>query len=90
MDQSSCIQPAVNNRINIGMSDAQSGPGTGENSSDAARAALLERLEQACRKPVKVRAPKSLQPTPEATKSRAARLRRKRLLIQRAKRSAAP
>ena len=47
-------------------------------------AALLTRLEQLCRKPVKP--PKSLQPTPEAGKSKIRRLRRKRqLLLQRSR-----
>jgi len=54
--------------------------------AEQAHEALLERLEQVCRKPVKVRAPQSLQPTPEAAKSRAARLRRKRLFVQRSRR----
>lgn len=50
-------------------------------SAEKARAALLARLNQLCHKPVKP--PKSLQPTPEAAKSRIRRLRRKRqLLIQ--------
>jgi hypothetical protein len=50
-------------------------------SAEKARAALLARLDQLCHKPVKP--PKSLQPTPEAAKSRIRRLRRKRqLLIQ--------
>ena len=56
--------------------------------AEEAHEALLERLEQVCRKPVKVRAPQSLQPTPEAAKSRAARLRKKRLFVQRSKRPA--
>jgi hypothetical protein len=47
-------------------------------------AALIARLAQLYRQPVKP--PKSLQPTPEAAKSRVRRLRRKRqLLIQRSK-----
>jgi hypothetical protein len=51
-------------------------------SGEKAQAALLARLDQLCRKPVKP--PKSLQPTPEAAKSRIRRLRRKRqLLLQR-------
>jgi hypothetical protein len=50
-------------------------------SAEKARAALLARLDQLCHKPVKP--PKSLQPTPEATKTRLARLRKKRLLLQR-------
>jgi len=50
-------------------------------SAETARAALLARLDQLCRKPVKP--PKSMQPTPEAAKSKIRRLRRKRqLLIQ--------
>jgi hypothetical protein len=51
-------------------------------SAEKAQAALLARLERLCHKPVNP--PKSLQPTPEAAKSRIQRLRRKRqLLIQR-------
>jgi hypothetical protein len=50
-------------------------------SAEKAQAALLARMDQLCRRPVKP--PKSLQPTPEATKTRLARLRKKRLLQQR-------
>jgi hypothetical protein len=52
-------------------------------SAEKAETALLAKLDQLCRKPV--RPPKSLQPTPEATKTRVARLRKKRLLLQRSK-----
>jgi hypothetical protein len=55
-------------------------------SAERARAALIDRLEQLGRKPVKP--PKSLQPTPEAAKSKIRRLRRKRLLLQRTTRVA--
>jgi hypothetical protein len=55
-------------------------------SAERARAALIDRLEQLGRKPVKP--PKSLQPTPEAAKSKIRRLRRKRLLLQRTNRVA--
>jgi hypothetical protein len=48
-------------------------------SAEHARAALVARLDQLCRKPVKP--PKSLQPTPEAAKSRIRRLRQKRRLL---------
>jgi hypothetical protein len=71
----------------MGMNDSKSGPHADETNAEAAHAALLERLDQVCRKPVKVRAPQSLQPTPEASKSRAARLRKKRLYVQRSRRS---
>jgi len=55
-------------------------------SAENARAALVARLNQLCRKPV--RPPKSLQPTPEAAKSKIRRLRRKRqLLVQRSRMS---
>ena len=54
--------------------------------AERAHAAILSRLEEVCRKPIKVRPPQSLQPTPEAAMSRAARLRKKRILIQRRKR----
>jgi hypothetical protein len=53
--------------------------------AEKARAALVARLEQLHRKTVAVRPPQSLQPTPEAAKSRVRRLRKKRLLIQRSK-----
>jgi hypothetical protein len=56
-------------------------------SAEKARAALIARLEQLHQKPGGVRPPQSLQPTPEAGKSRVTRLRRKqRLLTQRSKR----
>lgn len=55
-------------------------------SAEKARAALIARLAQLDRKPIRVRAPKSLQPTPEAAKTRVTRLRKKRLLIQRSQR----
>jgi hypothetical protein len=51
---------------------------------EKAHAALIARLAQLYRQPVKP--PKSLQPTPEAAKSRIRRLRRKRqLLLKRSK-----
>jgi hypothetical protein len=60
-------------------SAAASGP-------EKAREALVARLELLYRKPGGVRPPQSLQPTPEAAKSKVRRLRRKqRLLTQRAK-----
>ena len=59
--------------------------------ADKARAALIARLEQLHRKPGGVRAPRSLQPTPEAAKSKVRRLRQKqRLLLQRAKHPVTP
>jgi hypothetical protein len=66
------------------MSALQTDQSGGEtHSAEKARAALVARLEQLCQKPV--RPPKSLQPTPEAAKSKIRRLRRKRqLLLQRA------
>ena len=49
--------------------------------------ALIARLAKVRPVPPYVRPPKSLQPTPEAAKTRVARLRRKqRLLLQKAKR----
>jgi hypothetical protein len=52
------------------------------------RSALIERLARIRPVPAHVRPPQSLQPTPEAAQTRAARLRRKqRLLLQKAKRS---
>jgi len=53
-----------------------------------ARAALIARLEQLRRKPVKP--PKSLQPTPEAAKSKIRRLRRKRRLLIQSSRNKIP
>jgi hypothetical protein len=74
------------------MSDptAQSTHAPESHSADRAREALIARLDQLHRKPGGVRPPQSLQPTPEAAKSRVRRLRRKqRLLVQKsAKRSA--
>jgi hypothetical protein len=55
--------------------------------AETPHAALIARLAQLDRKPIRVRAPKSLQPTPEAAKSRASRLRKKRILLQRSKRA---
>ena len=55
--------------------------------SQEVRSALIERLSRIRPIPAHVRPPQSLQPTPEAAKTRAARLRRKqRLLMQNAKR----
>lgn len=51
------------------------------------RTALIARLARLRPVPAHVRPPQSLQPTPEAAKTRTARLRRKqRLLLQKAKR----
>lgn len=55
--------------------------------AEKARAALIARLAQLDRKPIRVRPPQSLQPTPEAAKTRASRLRKKRLLIQKSQRA---
>jgi hypothetical protein len=55
--------------------------------SPEVHSALIQRLARIRPVPTHVRAPQSLQPTPEAAKTRAARLRRKqRLLLQKAKR----
>jgi hypothetical protein len=51
-----------------------------QSSAGQARAAVIARLEQLCQKPA--RPPKSLQPTPEANKSKITRLRRKRRLLE--------
>jgi hypothetical protein len=56
-----------------------------KSSAEKAQDALIARLAQLDRKPIRVRPPKSLQPTPEAAKSRVTRLRKKRLLLQRSK-----
>jgi hypothetical protein len=59
-------------------------PATRKPGGEEAHAALVVRLTQLYRKPV--RPPKSLQPTPEAAKSKIRRLRRKRqLLIQKSR-----
>lgn len=56
--------------------------------SEEVRAALLARLARIRPVPTHVRPPQSLQPTPEAAKTRAARLRKKqRLLLQKTKRA---
>ena len=54
--------------------------------SEAVHAALLAHLSRIRSQPPQVKAPQSMQPTPEAAKTRAARLRRKRrILIQKSK-----
>jgi hypothetical protein len=54
--------------------------------SDDVRATLIARLTQIRPVPMHVRPPQSMQPTPEAAKTRAARLRRKRrILLQKSK-----
>jgi hypothetical protein len=64
------------------MSELPGQSGLSGSDADHTRAALIARLNHLCRKPV--RPPKSLQPTPEAAKSKIRRLRRKRrLLLQR-------
>jgi hypothetical protein len=58
----------------------------GPHSEDETRVALLARLSQVLETASRPKRPRSLQPTPEAAKSRVARLRRKRrLLLQRSK-----
>ena len=58
-------------------------PGT-----EGVQKALIERLARIRPVPAQVRPPQSLQPTPEAGKTRAARLRRKqRLILRQAKRA---
>jgi hypothetical protein len=53
---------------------------------DAVRAALIERLARIRPVPARVRPPKSMQPTPEAGKTRVARIQQKRrFLFQKAK-----
>jgi hypothetical protein len=58
-----------------------------KSTAEKAHDALIARLAQVDRKPIRLRPPQSLQPTPEAAKSRVRRLRKKRLLIQRTKRA---
>jgi hypothetical protein len=61
---------------------------TDQSAAHDAQAALLARLAQLDRKQIRVRPPQSLQPTPEAARSKVRRLRRKRILLQRSQRSA--
>jgi len=61
-----------------------------KSSGEQAHAALVARLAHLDTNPIPVRPPKSLQPTPEAAKTRVSRLRKKRLLIQRSKRALLP
>lgn len=58
-----------------------------KSSGEQAHAALVARLARLDTNPIPVQPPKSLQPTPEAAKTRVSRLRKKRLLIQRSKRA---
>jgi hypothetical protein len=60
---------------------------TEQSAAHDAQAALLARLAQLDRKEIRLRPPQSLQPTPEAGKSKVRRLRRKRILLQRSQRS---
>ena len=58
--------------------------------SQEVHSALIERLARIRPIPAQVRPPQSLQPTPEAAQTRAARLRRKqRLILKKAKRGPA-
>lgn len=57
-----------------------------KSSGEKAHAALIARLARLYRKPTGVRPPQSLQPTPEAAKSRVTRLRQKQRLLQKSKR----
>jgi hypothetical protein len=54
---------------------------------DEARAALVDRLSKMPRKATCAKSDQSLQPTPEAAKSRTARIRRKQLLLRKSKRA---
>jgi hypothetical protein len=75
------VQAYLNQDPIMADSNPHSAPPAG---GEKAHAALIARLAQLYRQPV--RPPKSLQPTPEAAKSRIRRLRRKRqLLIKRSK-----
>ena len=62
-------------------------PTTSPAGSQEVHAALIQRLARIRPIPAHVRPPQSMQPTPEAAQTRAARLRRKqRLLLKKAKR----
>jgi hypothetical protein len=63
------------------------GPAAEQSSAEHAHEALVARLARLESNPTRVRAPQSLQPTPEAARTRVSRLRKKRLLIQRSKRT---
>jgi hypothetical protein len=67
--------------------DDLANPAAEESSAEEAHAALVARLSRLDSNRIPVRPPKSLQPTPEAAKTRVSRLRKKRLLIQRSKRT---
>ena len=67
--------------------DDLANPAAEKSSAEHAQAALIARLARLDSNRIPVRPPKSLQPTPEAAKTRVSRLRKKRLLIQRSKRS---
>lgn len=58
-----------------------------KSTAEQAQAALIARLAQLDRNEIRVRPPASLQPTPEAAKSRVRRLRKKRLLIHQSRRA---
>lgn len=62
-------------------------PAAEKSSAEQAHEALIARLARLDSNPSTVRPPKSLQPTPEAAKTRVSRLRKKRLLLQRSKRA---
>jgi hypothetical protein len=64
-------------------------PSAEKSSGEQAHDALVARLTRLESNLIPVRPPKSLQPTPEAAKTRLSRLRKKRLLIQRTKRTPA-
>ena len=65
-------------------------PSAEKSSGEQAHTAIVARLARLETNPIPVRPPKSLQPTPEAAKTRVNRLRKKRLLIQRSKRALLP
>jgi hypothetical protein len=62
-------------------------PVAGQSGAEHAHEALVARLARLESNPTRVRAPQSLQPTPEAARTRVSRLRKKRLLLQRSKRA---
>jgi len=65
-------------------------PAADQSSAEHAHEALVARLAHLEDNPLRIRPPQSLQPTPEAAKTRVSRLRKKRLLIQRSKRAPVP
>jgi len=74
------VLPIARNAGRWDIETMDSEPSSRESEEDA-RAALLARLSQVLENAPRPKRPRSLQPTPEAAKSRLARLRKKRRLL---------